>query len=200
MISCEETGELSERPYCIDEPAPIEKAARLHVANETMERVNGIVTWELRTPDSKILISGEKEISVEPLSGVWLEKLDFSEYDELQIYLHCAFSVEGRTVSENFCLFTAPKHFAFCAPNLSYRKDGNALVISADAYAKSVEIQGVDGDVKLSDNFFDMNAGEKRVEILEGSAKQFVLRSAYQIEEDKERGHAPFLSFDSVFR
>ncbi len=181
MISCEETGELSERPYCIDEPAPIEKAARLHVANETMERVNGIVTWELRTPDSSILISGEKEISVEPLSGVWLEKLDFSEYDELQIYLHCAFSVEGRTVSENFCLFTAPKHFAFCAPNLSYRRDGNALVISADAYAKSVEIQGVDGDVKLSDNFFDMNAGEKRVEILEGSAKQFVLRSAYQI-------------------
>lgn len=181
MISCEETGELSERPYCIDEPAPIEKAARLHVANETMERVNGIVTWELRTPDSSILISGEKEISVEPLSGIWLEKLDFSEYDELQSYLHCAFSVEGRTVSENFCLFTAPKHFAFCAPNLSYRRDGNALVISADAYAKSVEIQGVDGDVKLSDNFFDMNAGEKRVEILEGSAEQFVLRSAYQI-------------------
>lgn len=181
MISCEETGELSERPYCIDEPAPIEKAARLHVANETMERVCGTVTWELRAPDSSILISGEKEISVEPLNGVWLEKLDFSEYDELQIYLHCAFSVEGRTVFENFCLFTAPKHFAFRAPNLSYRREGNVLVISADAYAKSVEIQGVDGDVKLSDNFFDMNAGEKRVEILEGGAEQFALRSVYQI-------------------
>lgn len=181
MISCEETGELSERPYCIDEPAPIEKAARLHVANETMERVCGTVTWELRAPDSSILISGEKEISVEPLSGVWLEKLDFSGYDELQIYLHCAFSVEGRMVSENFCLFTAPKHFAFRAPNLSYRREGNALVISADAYAKSVEIQGVDGDVKLSDNFFDMNAGEKRVEILEGGAEQFALRSVYRI-------------------
>ena len=181
MISCEETGELSERPYCIDEPAPIEKAAKLHVANETMERVNGTVTWELRAPDSSILISGKEEISVEPLNGVWLEKLDFSEYDELQIYLHCAFSVKSRTVSENFCLFTAPKHFAFCAPNLSYRKEGNALVISSDAYAKSVEIQGVDGDVKLSDNFFDMNAGEKRVEILEGGAEQFMIRSAYQI-------------------
>lgn len=181
MISCEETGELSERPYCIDEPAPIEKAARLHVANETMERVRGTVTWELRAPDSSILLSGEKEISVEPLNGVWLEKLDFSEYDELQIYLHCAFSVEGRTVFENFCLFTAPKHFAFRAPNLSYRREGNVLVISADAYAKSVEIQGVDGDVKLSDNFFDMNAGEKRVEILEGGAEQFALRSVYQI-------------------
>ena len=181
MISCEETGELSERPYCIDEPAPIKKAARLHVANETMERVNGTVTWELRAPDSSILLSGETEISVEPLNGIWLDELDFSDYDELQIYLHCAFSAEGRTVSENFCLFTAPKHFAFCAPNLSYRREGNALVISADAYAKNVEIQGVNGDVKLSDNFFDMNAGEKRVEILEGDAERFVLRSVYQI-------------------
>lgn len=181
MISCEETGELSERPYCIDEPAPIEKAARLHVANETMERVNGIVTWELRAPDSSILLSGEKEVSVEPLSGVWLEKLDFSAYDELQIYLHCAFSTDGRAVSENFCLFTAPKHFAFREPDLVYKREGNTLIISAAAYAKSVEIQGVDGDVKLSDNFFDMNAGEKRVEILEGDAERFVLRSAYQI-------------------
>jgi len=181
MISCEETGELSERPYCIDEPAPIEKAARLHVANETMERARGTVTWELRAPDSSILLSGKEEISVEPLNGVWLEKLDFSDHDALQIYLHCAFSVEGIPVSENFCLFTAPKHFAFREPSLSYRREGNALVISAAAYAKGVEIQGVDGDVKLSDNFFDMNAGEKRVEILEGDAEQFVLRSVYQI-------------------
>ncbi|MCM1174837.1 MAG: glycoside hydrolase family 2 protein [Blautia sp.] len=181
MISCEEKGELNGRPYCIDEPAPIEKSARLHVANETMERVKGIVTWELRAPDSGILLSGEKEVPVEPLSGVWLEKLDFSVYDELQIYLHCAFSVDGVPVSENFCLFTAPKHFAFRDPALSCRREGNTLVISAAAYAKSVEIQGVDGDVKFSDNFFDMNAGEKRVEILEGDAEQFALRSVYQI-------------------
>ena len=33
MISCEEVGELSERPYCVAQPAPIEKSARLHVAN-----------------------------------------------------------------------------------------------------------------------------------------------------------------------
>ena len=41
MISCEEVGELSERPFCVAQPEPIEKSARLHVANETMETVNG---------------------------------------------------------------------------------------------------------------------------------------------------------------
>ncbi len=181
MISCEETGELSERPYCIAQPAPIEKSARLHVANETMEPVSGTVKWELRASDSTVLLSGEQEITAAPLDGVWLEKMDFTMYDELQIYLHCAFIIEDRTVSENFCLFTAPKHFAFRDPALSYRREGSVLVIKADAYAKSVEVLGVDGDVRLSDNYFDMNAGEKRVEILEGDAEKFALRSAYQI-------------------
>lgn len=181
MISCEETGELSERPYCIAQPAPIEKSARLHVANETMERVSGTVTWELRAPDSRILRSGEKEVTVEPLDGLWTEKMDFTEYDELQIYLHCAFWAEGEILSENFCLFTMPKHFGFREPALTCRREGNMLVISAAAYAKGVEIQGVEGDVRFSDNYFDMNAGEKRIEILEGDAAHFTLRSAYQI-------------------
>ncbi len=181
MISCEEIGELSERPYCIKQPAPIEKSVRLHVANETMEPVTGTVHWELRTPDSSILLSGEKEVSIPPLNGVWLEKLDFSDYDELKSYVNCTFSVDGEIVSRNTCLFTAPKHFAFQDPQLSWKKEGNALIISSAAYAKNVEIQGVDGDVKLSDNFFDMNAEERRIEILEGDAEKFSVKSVYDI-------------------
>lgn len=187
MISCEETGELSERPYCIKQPAPIEKSARLHVANETMKEVEGKVTWELRSPDASILISGEKNVAIAPLNGVWLEKLDFSEYDELSVYLSFAFSVNGAIVSENTCLFTAPKHFSFKDPELSYRREGNVLTVSALSYAKNVAIEGTDGDVKLSDNFFDMNAGEKSVEILEGDAKDFSLKSVYSI----SRGQCP---------
>ncbi|MBO5210231.1 MAG: glycoside hydrolase family 2 protein [Lachnospiraceae bacterium] len=181
MISCEEVGELSERPFCIAQPAPIEKSARLHVANETMEPVSGIVKWELRKPDSSILKSGEEEVTVPALDGIWLEKQDFSAYDELGIYLSYSFIVDGKVVSENTCLFTAPKHFRFENPKLSYRREGNDIIVSALAYAKNVEIQGIDGDVKLSDNFFDMNAGEKRITILEGDAKEFSIKSVYDI-------------------
>lgn len=181
MISCAEVGELSERPFCIEEPKPIEKSATLHVANETQHPVSGTVVWTLRTPDSQILLSGQKEITVEALDGVWLEKLDFSDYDELQIYLSYAFLVDGKSVSENTCLFTAPKHFAFRDPKLSWRQEGNLLFVTASAYAKNVEIEGIDGDVRLSDNFFDMNSGEKCVEIIEGSATNFAIKSVYQI-------------------
>ncbi len=181
MISCEETGELSERPFCVAQPAPIKKTARLHVANETFEPVSGEVIWQLCAPKGEILLTGREKVTVEPLSGTWLEKQDFSAFDELEIYFSYAFEVDGKVVSENTCLFTAPKHFAFENPQLSYTREGSSLLVNAQAYAKSIEIQGVDGDVKLSDNFFDMNPGQKRVEIVEGDATEFRLRSVYDI-------------------
>ena len=181
MISCEEVGELSERPFCVAQPAPIEKSARLHVANETMERVDGTVRWSLRKADGEALLEGAEEVCVEPLSGLWLEKMDFSAYDELEVYISYCFEEDGRTVSEGTSLFTAPKHFPFHDPELTWRREGDALVVTAKAYAKNVEIAGVDGDVKFSDNFFDMNPGEKRVEIVAGDASAFVLKSVNQI-------------------
>lgn len=181
MISCEEVGELSERPFCVAQPAPIEKSARLHVANETMERADGTVRWSLRKADGGVILEGAQEVSVDPLSGLWLEKMDFSDYDELEVYISYSFAKGGEIVSENTTLFTAPKHFHFQDPKLSWRREGSTLIINAAAYAKNVEIEGTDGDVKLSDNFFDMNPGEKRVQIVEGDATAFSLRSVYQI-------------------
>lgn len=181
MISCEEVGELSERPFCVAQPAPIEKSARLHVANETMEQVNGTVRWSLRKADGETLLGGAQSICVESLSGFWLEKLDFLDYDELEVYISYSFEKDGEIVSEGSSLFTAPKHFRFQDPKLTWRREGNTLFIHAKAYAKSVEIEGIDGDVKFSDNFFDMNPGEKRVEIIAGKATDFTLKSVYEI-------------------
>ena len=181
MISCEEIGELSERPFCIQEPAPIEKSARLHVANETMQEVTGTVTWSLRKPDSSILKEGSCQITVPALDGVWLEKMDFGAYEEREIHLEYSFSVDGRVVSQNTCLFTAPKHYFFADPNLRCEKKGDKIVVYADAYAKNVEIIGTNGDLWLSDNFFDMEAGERIVSIIRGDAKSVTCRSVVDI-------------------
>ena len=181
MISCEETGELSERPFCVVEPSPIEKSARLHVANETMENVNGIVSWSLRRPDSSIILNGSKELLVPALGGVWLDKMDFGEYEEREIHLTYSFAVDGIVVSQNTCLFTPPKHYLFSDPHLRCVRKGNYITVLSDAYAKNVEIVGVDGDLWLSDNFFDMEAGEHTVEIIDGSAERIACRSVYDI-------------------
>ncbi len=184
LISCQEIGELSERPYCIMEPGPMEVSAQLCVSNETMATVRGICHWQLRSYLGEVLLSGDREVFAEPLSSLWLDKIEFTEgvnYGVQEKYFSYQLEVGGEIVSEGTSLFTAPKHFRFADPLLRVRREGNDLIIRAEHFAKSVEIWGTEGYVKLSDNYFDMNPGEKRVQILEGDAESFRVRSVYDI-------------------
>ncbi len=181
LISCEEIGELSERPYCIAEPAPIELGAGLHVANETMEEVKGTVRWALRRPDSSVIREESAEITVPALSGVWLDKLNFEGCNEREIHLEYSFEADGKEVSANTCLFTPPKHYLFENPHLKLEREDRQITVTADAYAKNVEIIGVDGDLWLSDNFFDMEAGKRTVDIIAGDAREIICRSVWDI-------------------
>jgi beta-mannosidase len=181
MISCEEVGEMTERPFCIMEPKTIEKSARLNIANETRNAIEGTVKWALRLPTGEVIKSGEENVAVPELSSVWLDKMDFSDCDELNNYLSYEFYIDQKYVSGGTCLFTAPKHFGFLNPNLTYRMEGNQIFVNADHYAKYVEIEGVDGDLKLSDNFFDINGGEVVVTILDGNATKLRIKSVYDI-------------------
>lgn len=59
--------------------------------------------------------------------------------------------------------------------------DGDYITVSADAYAKSVEILNQNEDLILSDNYFDLNADSKTVKVISGSADKLRLRSVYDI-------------------
>ncbi len=188
LLSCEEEGELSQRPYCIAEQGPMEVSARLCVSNETRESVEGICRWQLRSCLGDVVSEGQSQVVVGPLESLWLDKIDFTEFPGFRLremYFSYQLEVEGQVISEGSSLFTAPKHFLFADPELTLRREGDTLILRAARYAKSVEIGGVkDGKgcyIKLSDNYFDMNPGEKRVRILEGDAEEFRLRSVYDI-------------------
>ncbi|MDF2868485.1 MAG: csxA 9 [Anaerocolumna sp.] len=181
MISCEEEGEMTQRPHCIEEPHDIEKSAKLNVANETMSDITGKVRWALRNPKAEILKKGEETVTVPALTSIWLDKLDFSNCKELSNYLTFEFVIEEKVISSGSCLFTAPKHFELEDPCLTVQEHGNRLVVKAKAYAKSVEISNAEGDLKLSDNYFDVNGEEMWVEILSGSTKNLKIRSVYDI-------------------
>ena len=53
-------------------------------------------------------------------------------------------------------------------------------MVTAGAYARSVEVR-CGADVLLSDNYFDMNAGETRVKVLRGTPGEVRVRSVYDI-------------------
>ena len=84
-------------------------------------------------------------------------------------------------VSEGTVIFSYPKYFRYEDPKLRADVEGNRITVYADKYAKSVEILNDNEDLILSDNYFDLNAGCKTVEVLSGSIDHLRLRSVYDI-------------------
>lgn len=181
LVSCREEGLLSLDGNVNAEPAPLKLSARLNVSNETRAEFQGRIHWALRRSDASILREGEFEVAAPALRAVWLPEQDFSDCDPYG----CYYSYEltdgaGRAVGGGSTLFCPPKHFRFTDPKLEIRLEGDAAIVTARAYARGVEIL-CGPDVVLEDNFFDMNAGERRVRIVRGQPGTPQARSVYDI-------------------
>ena len=182
MVSCEEEGMMTQEADMNREHFEFEKSIRLNVANETREEQAVEVSWVVRNARATILRDGgTQELTVPALSSVWLEKVLLPEVDIFTEYVSYEMRQNGSVISEGTVIFSYPKYFKYEDPHLSYRVEGDEIVVSADAYAKSVEIQNEKEDFILSDNYFDINGDEKRVRILSGEAEGIRLKSVYDI-------------------
>jgi len=184
MISCHEEGLLTQNPNANHQPlvkATIEKSFRLCVANETLIEQKLTVKWAIRDKKAKVLKEKSIPVNVPALSSLWLEKVNVPDIRQDDEYLSYHL-YDGKTViSEGTVIFSLPKFFHWEDPKLSYKISGNTITVKAGAYAKSVEIQNRNQDMVLSDNYFDMNAGKKKVKILSGKAGKLKLRSVWDI-------------------
>ena len=181
LVSCAEEGTLTQSTNVNAEPFPLKKSARLNVSNETREEFRGLARWSLRSPDAAVLQEGSFPVTVPALSACWFEEMDFSDRDTYGCYFAYALEDEaGRSVGSGTVLFCAPKHFRFMDPKLEAHTEGDEIVVSAQAYARSVEIM-CNPDAVLEDNFFDMNAGVRRIRVLRGTADRVSVRSVYDI-------------------
>ncbi|MDR0290709.1 MAG: glycoside hydrolase family 2 protein [Treponema sp.] len=184
LISCHEEGLLTQDPNANHQPqirAAIEKSFRLNVANETGEDRKLTVAWEIRDKKAKVLKEKAIPVKASAYSSLWLDKVEVSDIklDDEYLSYHL---YDGKTiVCEGTVIFSLPKYFHWEDPLLRYTVNGDTITVKASAYAKSVEIQNAKQDLVLSDNYFDMNAGEKKVKILSGKAGKLKLRSVWDI-------------------
>ncbi|MCM1189127.1 MAG: glycoside hydrolase family 2 protein [bacterium] len=184
MLSCEEEGILTQNTNPNAEPYPVKKSIRLNVANEFREDRRVRVEWSLRNSRGEILRGGEETVTVPALSSVWLEKEDCGDARLYEDYVSFACRDGGESTEPLSCgtvLFCPPKHFRFEDPQLTVTAEGDELLVTAKAYAKSVEIINEADDLLLEDNYFDMNAGTRRIRILKGKAEGLKIRSVYDI-------------------
>ena len=96
--------------------------------------------------------------------------------------VHYACYQNGEMISESTVLFSVPKYYDYIDPQLSCRVEGDEIIVSAKAYAKSVEVLNENEDWVLEDNYFDLEAGEeRRIRIVSGDANGIHMRSVYNI-------------------
>jgi len=182
MISAREHGETDQNPHINEfHPEQISCGAELYVCNESPDAASGTVTWSLRNAAGEIKREDREEVTVNAGEAKNVAELKFPEADMTGDYLYYAFESTDGNLSEGVVLFCAPKHFRHQDPCLKMRREGDTLIVTAEAFAQSVEIMSEDPDLLLSDNYFSMNPGERRVRILRGTAEQPRARSVYDI-------------------
>ena len=182
MISCQEEGMMTQKADMNREHFEFEKSIRLNVANETRSEQSVQVSWAVRNAKAEVIRDGgAANIRVPALSSVWLDKVMLPDVDIFSEYVSYEMKQDGEVISEGTVIFSYPKYFRYEDPKLSFRAEGDEIIVTADAYAKSVEILNENEDLILSDNYFDMNKGEKRVKVLSGEVKGIRLRSVYDI-------------------
>ena len=181
MISCQEEGMMSQEADMNRQHFVFEKSIRLNVANETRRAEKVHVRWALRSADASVVSQWEEDVEVPALTSVWLDKMELPEADIFSQYVSYEMEKDGKIISSGTVIFSYPKYFRYEDPKLSYEIDGDEIIVRAHAYAKSVEILNENEDLILEDNYFDMNAGEKRVKMLSGDIEKLRLRSVYDI-------------------
>lgn len=181
MISCEEASWMTQEADMNRQHFTYEKSIRLNVTNETLEQREITVRYALRRADATIVHEAEQKLVVGALSSVWLDKVEMPEADPFTEYV--SYEAIGKDVpcSAGTIIFSYPKYFRYQDPKLTYVIEGDEIVVRATAYAKSVELLNEAEDLVVSDNYFDMNAGETRVKILKGEPSGLRLRSVYDI-------------------
>lgn len=181
LLSCEEEGCLTQNMDINAEDYDIQKSAVFAITNESMEKQVLDVKWSLRNPESEILEEGTWSVDMEPLSVWKSDRLSFEHASLRSDYLYYELWNGEECLSGAATLFCPPKHFAFEDPMLELESEGNKIFVHAHKFAKNVEIYSPDSDIVLSDNFFDMNAGDRVVEIVEGTYKALRVRSVFDI-------------------
>ncbi len=182
LISCQEEGMMTQEVDMNREHFVFEKSIRLNVANETMEEQCVHVSWAVRNGKAQVIRDGGmQEVKVPALASVWLDKVLLPEVDVFSEYVSYEMRKDGEVVSDGTVIFSYPKYFRYEDPKLSFCVEGDEIVVSAKAYAKSVEILNKEEDLILSDNYFDLNGDEKRVKIVSGKAEGIRVRSVFDI-------------------
>lgn len=145
----------------------------LHITNETNKDKKGELTWTLQHIDGSVVMESQSKVSLPAHTSLCIENLDFSlTLDTLEKqrchYLSYRFIQEGEVHMGQPVFFVKPKHLELENPciitEFTEHDTFFEMHLSAKSLAIFTEISfDLDKSVRLSDNYFCLNASEKKI-------------------------------------
>ena len=144
----------------------------INISNEALDDFRGFIKIAVRDNSFNTLYASEHSAEVSSLSAADIFSVSLSEYitahEKERFVCVSLFNSDGERLSSETMIFTKPKYYSYCNPNITYsvnrRGEYTILTVRSDKYAKSVCIDFTGHDFILSDNFFDI-ASHEPVEI-----------------------------------
>jgi beta-mannosidase len=137
----------------------------IHVASDLLNTWEGAVHWSLVTLDGQEIEEGELAVVAKPLSNQLIGTLTFPlTLDERRAVLLLAELRQGeQRIAMTVAAFVPNKHLKLTDPRLTLQVEQqgeNAVVaVTAQSFARFVEVSVTGADVIFSDNYFDVPAG-----------------------------------------
>ena len=165
----------------------------VNLANETRNAASGSVKVYICRNDFTVLDEKEIAFQVEPLSSTDIGAISDKAIDNIyDCYLYAdLYDEAGNFIMRQTLLFAPSKHFEWKKPNVVADirdiEGGVEITLTAESYARYVEVDFEEVDVVLSDNYVDIVSAEpvKLVAKTEFAAdelrKQLKLQSVYDI-------------------
>jgi beta-mannosidase len=160
--------------------------AQIHLSNESHKSLVGRLLWELKDFGGHIFSKGESAVEIPAFNSHNVFDLDFSTFlqghHRRERYLSATFLGDNSHLRSTSS-FVPYKHLELVNPNLSFellkdvKRDGVslkndvigsfAIKIHSKKFAKFIEIDSEFFDFILSDNYFDLDAGESKIVFIE---------------------------------
>jgi beta-mannosidase len=141
---------------------------RVFMANDHPHRWQGLCCWSLETLYGEIVESGRKEVDASPISATCLGEFDFThalrKHGAANLVFMSGLYEAGECLTRQAVLFAREKDITLPNPDLHWeiKLAGELLniALTANTFARYVELHIDGADVIFSDNFFDLAACE----------------------------------------
>ncbi len=144
-------------------------AVELHVTNDNLTELVGVINWEVTTTAGEMVASGSETAVIHPNQNTPISTLDLHSvveaYGKRDLLVWMALEVGGEVVSRNFALFCRPKHLTLSQPELAWDvvDAGNGryqVTISSAKPALWVWLEVEKAIIQASDNFFHLHPNQ----------------------------------------